>query len=255
MLRQGNYKRRGSQMSRRNFQQFRNNNNNNNGANRLHNVTDNATLRIYRRMNRGIVSIPRPFYAPQSLLVTLAYLDATAPNRNNAGIGFLSWRYRINSAYDPDPLVLSGAIPGFTEWAAFYQSYRVMKLDYDITICNKETFALDVVVASSNADLGANYINTYALFSYPGNTNNVCGTTTGNDHVRLTGSIDPGKVFGQVNSYLGNDGFASATNTNPLNLLYINIGALCPAAFVNGVFTKVMLFYTISFFTVKTITT
>jgi hypothetical protein len=206
-------------------------------------------------MNKGYMQIPKPLYAPRSLVVTLPYLDATAPNRNNAGIGFLSWRYRINSAYDPDPLVLSGAIPGFTEWAAFYQSYRVLKIDYDITVANKEAFPIEVVVAPSNTDLGANYLNTYALSSYPGNKSTLIGPTTGIDHVNLKGSIDPGRLFGQVNSYLGNDNYASGTGSNPLALLYINIGALAPAAFVNGVYSRVILKYTISFFTLRTLIT
>jgi hypothetical protein len=192
------------------------------------------------------IRIPRLMYTPESVVVDLTYPD-TVYAKNNVGSAFLSWRYRMNSIYDPDPLVGSGSVPGYSFWAAGYNSYRVLKLGYSIDIANLEGSPVDVVVVPSNIDLGANYANTNELFGQPHATQHLLSAKNGMDRARLTGKLDLGRFYGSVPQYLGNDAFGSGFGTNPGTILYLNVGAVSSALFTvnNGLDYRLTLTYTV----------
>lgn len=48
-------------------------------------------------------------------------------------------------AYDVDPAIASTAMPGFTEFAAFYSRYRALKLGYKFSVSNYEAFPVSIL--------------------------------------------------------------------------------------------------------------
>jgi len=205
------------------------------------------TLQIALLQSRA-VRIQRLMYAPDSVITDLTYPD-TVYAKNNIGSAFLSWRYRMNSIYDPDPLVGSGSVPGYTFWSGAYTYYRVLTLGYSIQIMNLEGSPVDVVVVPSIADLGANYSGTNELFGMPYATQSAISTKGGMDRALLKGHIDLGKFTGNTTQYLGNDAYGSSFGTNPGAMNYLNVGGVSSALFTvnNGLDYRVTLTYTVLF--------
>jgi len=201
-------------------------------------MASNMSATQARRFISGKCSIVRG-PVPDGTLVDLFYIDTTF-SRNNVGGTVLSWRYRMNSAYDPDPLLGTGALTGFLEWAAFYTHYRVVDFGYDIQLANMETFPLLVVCCPSATDLGANYTYTDQIPEFPYGRKNILSAKTGDDKCRFRGSVDISKFEGTTESIYDST-FASAVTANPSNVRYFNVGAGSSAVFANGIFLSVRL--------------
>jgi len=198
----------------------------------------------YRLINRGLS------YAPDSVVVTLTYSDA-AIDRNNAGNKFMYWRIRMNSVYDPDPLVLSGAVSGFTEWAAIYRRYLVLKCEIDSTIVNKEAFPVGVSFAPSDFDLtpviiGPSTAQDLSELPYAIPTK-VLSTLGGQDKLNFRKSIDLAKFTGQRGAYHDSLQYSSLVNTNPSTLLFWNAGLFTDTNMVSGIFQNTKYHYTVLF--------
>lgn len=73
----------------------------------------------------------------------------------NIGATISSRRWSSN-AFDVDPLLLSTAMAGFAEWAAFYEQFRVTDFTSRVTISNNETFPVLVLHGYSKDDVGLN---------------------------------------------------------------------------------------------------
>lgn len=178
--------------------------------------------------------------ADDTIQVRLKYYD-TNMLRNNAGLDYLSWRYRMNSVYDPDPSVATGAISGFNEWAAIYSTYRVLAIEYEVAIANNETFPLQVAVAPTLTDIGLNSPNSVDLAEIKFAKYTMMAAKGGQDRIKLRGAIRLDKLFGA--SYLYDSTFNSAVTTNPATILYINVGLQGPSPLVNGVTPAVRIWY------------
>lgn len=203
---------------------------------------------------KGVIALPRNYFAPDAILVELVYTDNTLV-RNNAGSAYQSWRLRMNSAYDPDPALGTGALPGFTEWAAIYRNYRVLKFDYDWKVSNKDAFPQVVCGAPSQADLGLDYSNLVDFAGQPGGVSGEISALGGMDSETLRGSIDLGEYTGNAVQFLGNDGFGSSTSANPANLLYFNWGNFAGSNLVNGISSRLVCRYTILMYSRGTLLT
>lgn len=180
-----------------------------------------------------------------SIIVSLHYNDP-AMSRNNASALLCSWRYRMNSVYDPDPLVGSASVSGFTEWSSIYSTYRVIEFKYEITIANQEAYPLQVSVCPTQFDLGANSTAVPEFGEAKYGRQTIISTTGGQDRCRMIGKINLTKFFGP--SYLYDATFNSAVTSNPSTLLYFNIGLYTPSVLVKGVVTSVRLTYVTQFY-------
>jgi hypothetical protein len=183
--------------------------------------------------------------ADDTIRVRLKYYD-TNMIRNNAGLDYMSWRYRMNSVYDPDPSVATGAISGFNEWAAIYSTYRVLSIEYEVAIANNETFPLQVAVAPTLTDIGLNSVNTADLAEIKFAKYTMLAAKGGQDRIRLRGALRMDMIFGT--SYLYDSTFNSAVTTNPATILYINVGLTGPSPLVNGVTPAVRIWYDVLFY-------
>jgi hypothetical protein len=167
------------------------------------------------------------------VIVDLVYPD-TSYTHNNVGVTYLSWRYRLNSIYDPDPALGSGSVPGYSAWSGFFNSYRVLATSYSLDISNLEASPVDVFVVPTTSDLGLNYPNANELFGQPYCSQALISAKNGMDRVRLKGYIDLGNFYGNAVQYLGNDAFGSGFGNNPGTILYLNVGGVSAANFTSG---------------------
>lgn len=198
----------------------------------------------YRLINKG------PVFAPDSVVVTLTYADTTI-DRNNPGNRYNYWRIRMNSVYDPDPLVLTGAVSGFNEWAAIYRRYLVLQVTVDSTICNKESFPVGITAAPSDIDLAL-------VISGPGPAQDIAelpysvptkllSPTGGLDRMTFRKTIDLPKFTGQRGAYTDSLQYSSLVNTNPSTLLFWNFTLFSDTNLVNGVFQNTRYQYKVLF--------
>jgi hypothetical protein len=177
--------------------------------------------------------------------ISFKYVD---PNilRSVFSANVLNWRYRMNSVFDPDPLIASGAIPGFNEWASLFTTYRVRKFHYKITISSNETIPSVCYCLPTLNDHGPNW--TVALPASAGNMGKtrVLPSVQGGQGTTMSGSIDLARWLGSTN-YLTDDNYQSLVTSNPAGILYFYIGADAGAVHVNGVTVRVELTFDVDF--------
>jgi hypothetical protein len=181
-----------------------------------------------------------------STIVPLMYQD-TSLVKNNVGGLVCSWRYRMNSVYDPDPLLGSGSVSSYNEWAAFYTHYRVLAFKYDITVANNETFAVIIVCAPTATDVGANYSGTIQLSEVPYGKKNMLSAKTGSDRCHIAGEIQLNKFEG-IRGTEYDQSYASTIATNPSNIRFFNIGYAGGSICANGVVVSIKLTYLTEFY-------
>lgn len=63
-------------------------------------------------------------------------------------------RYNPNVAYQPEVSGATAAVPGYSEFTAFYGFYRVVKYHYKCTFSNMEAFPVSIYCINSNNDPG-----------------------------------------------------------------------------------------------------
>jgi hypothetical protein len=207
-----------------------------------------SSLKLIFQYEKRLVRIPKNLFASDSVLVDLKYVDQTYQRTNN-GFATNTWRMRMNTVYDPDPALGSGALPGYSIWASIYSSYRVLEFHYDVEICNLEATPNDAVVCPTTADVGANYTSAYDFLANPFAESHALSMAGGMDRCRMKGSIDLGNFYGNPLQYVGNDAFGSGVGTNPSSMFYFNIGGVSANNFSTskGYSTKSVFTYTTLF--------
>jgi len=197
------------------------------------------------------VSIRGP--VADSVIADLFYQDDQEIRQNVPGTTG-SWRYRMNSAYDPDPVLGTGAVTGFTEWAAMYTRYRIVAFSYDIMVANLELFPQLIIVAPSIPDIGANYSRITQMSEVPYGKKSLVSAMGGQDKCLLRDRVDLAKMLGSK-TLLWSDNYSSAVTTNPNSQLYFNIGfSSGGATTTKGLFVSARLQYRILFYARANIT-
>jgi len=188
------------------------------------------TLRLLKQNTQGVVKIPLLRFSPDSILTRLTYPDITLARTNN-GFPYLSWRYRMNSVWDPDPALGSGSVPGHSFYTAGYDAYRVLGAGYSVDLSNLETNPVTCIVCPSLTDLGLNYTAVLELAGNPYCSQQLLSAKGGQDRTRFKGYIDLGQFWGNSTDLLGDANFGSPVGSNPAQLLYLNVGGASSLAF------------------------
>lgn len=213
-----------------------------NGRKRINNNNNNGKLTIYKQPGR---------FAPDTLKVVLIYQDPTT-TRSVISSNAMNWGYR-SSAFDPDPAVLSGAIPGFAELANLYSQYCVHSMKLRLQVANQNTEATTIVAWPSNVLQNVNSLTAADLNEYSGNVrakSRILGSTNGVNvtslNVNALGSSLVGSRFKTDLDY------SSSTSANPTEMYAINIGVFNHFGnFTYAMATKARIFYTIEFFKLR----
>lgn len=219
--------------------------------NGFQNKTKNAKRRNARKrgnQNQLVILNESGRFMPSQLRCILRYTD-TVTQRANVGLAFMNYRYR-SSAFDPDPLVLSGAIPGFTELAVFYRYYIVRKMRLILDVANQETVGVIVTTWPSNQDYGNNTLTAAQVMEYSGNPDGksqLLASTSGMNRQRfiLDASLD--KIYPRVG--MTDLDYSGLTSGNPTVQYYINIGATpCIGTFGFPLSVRALIEYHIEFY-------
>jgi hypothetical protein len=152
----------------------------------------------------------------------------------------------MNSAFDPDPLLGSGAIPGFTEYATLYIAYRVVAFSWSITLVSDELFPVVTYVVPLNTDPGANSSTGLTLAANPMGQSRAL-SSIGGPPCTFQGSLKLANFFG-IRGYDTDDDYNAAINANPSVLLYLACGAQAPSVFTaSGLVVRARLRYCVVF--------
>jgi hypothetical protein len=207
-----------------------------------------APIRLTSLTDR-ITLPPKQSVIPLHKTVQLHYIDGTLI-RNNVGANYLTFNMRFNSAYDPDPLLLSGGISGFAEMAKFYTFYRVLRTTVSWSVSNKETSPVSVGFVCSGAPLtistqaSAIDILENGLSVGPA----LLSASGGQDRIMLTNSYYLPQVWGNPSEYKASDFFGSSVTTNPAGIIVGQFIAYSSANFLNGIDSNLRLTMTVKFY-------
>jgi hypothetical protein len=196
-------------------------------------------------IDRGTIVVPRNLssYAADSYLCTLKYtsFDTT---RGASGTTYAYWRFRMNSVFDPDPLVLSGSISGFNEIASIYRRYLVTDFEFMVEITNLETFPVTIIIAPSDIDLATQIVTRAAavnMSEYPLASRRTLSAKGGQDRALLMKKFNLARFSGQPSAYVDSLAYSSLSNTNPSILTFINFAIVADSNLANGVYMTTTL--------------
>jgi len=192
----------------------------------------------YNKIQSVIVRTPG-VAVPDRMFVKLSYMDTDSRFLASAGNAFGYIRYKSNSLFDVNPLLLSSTVPGFTELSTLYEEYRVHAVKITVRFCNQESFPSVVLVWPTDADQATLLSQQYLQ--------EMCGNYLARfKHVSSKGGADRGaislyvshaKLIGTRNFNTDTTYSALVTN-NPANLMWMNIGCY---SMDNSVYTSVSI--------------
>lgn len=161
-------------------------------------------------------------FCPDRLRCKLVYND-TSTFRTHALSNTMNWAYR-SSAFDPDPLLGSGAIAGFTELANMYAYYLVHSMTLNLEINNQETTASILGIWPSNVVASNNSLAATDVIEFASNPQAARRVLPpqygGKTRVRVKASGY--KLFGR--QFYTDLDYSGATGGNPVIQYGINIG-------------------------------
>jgi len=196
------------------------------------------------------VNLSGSFIQPPALRVKLRfYLDFQV---SNAGLQTASKSYYCNGIYDVDPAIGSNTVPGFPQYSALYNSWRVDEAHIDFTATNGDAFASQVCVAwlpnatyaSTNSFLANRYANRFT-------THRILSQAGGQDRCRIVQKMKMADLYGDPSSYYGSTtNFVGTGATNPQTLFTVIFGVTPGHAvpFVNGVILNGYIDFIATFF-------
>ncbi len=205
-----------------------------------------------KNSNKQVILNEAGRFAPDRLKTRLIYQDPTLIRSATGTSQAMNWSYR-SSAYDPDPGILTGSIPGFAELANLYFEYCVHSMTIEVDFGNQNTECIIAVVWPSNVGANVNSLTTADIQEYSGNVrakSTMIGSTTGYSIGSLK-SVASGEQL--VGSRFRTDlDYSSSVSTNPAQMYHINIGIVnCVTNFTYGVGTKVRIYYDVEFFKLR----
>ncbi len=191
-------------------------------------------------------------YASDRLRVRLIYQDPSGTRTVTGSAPACNWSYR-SSAYDPDPLLLTGAIPGFAELANLYKEYCVHGMHLNLQLANQDTQSYIAVAWPGNDIISNNSLTKDDLAEYSGNVladSKILGSVTGQNVATLKVSAMGQQLVGS--RFKTDLDYSASVSSNPSKMFYLNVGAYCPLG--NQAFPlviKARLIYDIEFFMLR----
>ncbi len=191
-------------------------------------------------------------FAPDRMRVNLIYQDSSATRTVTGTSQAMNWQYR-SSAYDPDPLVLTGAIPGYAELANLYYEYCVHGMYLELELANQDTQAYVVVTWPGNSSISNNSLTLADIAEFSGNVradSKMVGTVNGISLCKLNSAAVAQQLIGD--RYKTDLDYSSSTSTNPVKMYYLNVGVYSPSANIGfPVITRARIVYDVEFFTLR----
>jgi len=187
---------------------------------------------------------------PSRTVVRLRWTDQTV-SRSATSLNAQNWRYQ-SSAYDPDPSLGTGAIPGFVELSNLYAEYRVLSMRLRITPMSHEINPVVLVIWPSTAVHNTNSLAQSDLIEYGSNVYGKmipCPSTSSGNLRSLSGIARGGELIGR--QFYTDISYSSSTSNSPVNMYNWNVGLFTSNqtnfAFTSSVLAQIT--YEVEFFT------
>lgn len=211
----------------------------------------------FNEQTRVVSYIPGNF-RPKSVQLRLSYAD-NSTLRTVTTATHLNFSFR-GSAYDPDPLLGTGAIPGFLEYSAMYNMYRVVGIGVRGTIANPESSQISVLaIPYSGGVIGNNALTAGQILDFEANPlaiSRTLGSVNGNSTMKFNRHWSGSEILGEE-SYLLDDLYTALNNANPSKTLNLTIGALVlsGANFATGLLCNLIVDLDVEFYSGILLTT
>jgi hypothetical protein len=204
------------------------------------------------RSNEKLVIMKSPGrFAPDRMKVTLTYNDTIA-SRTGTSTNAINWGYR-SSAFDPDPALLTGSIPGFVELANLYKSYCVHAMELDLEISNQNTESCIMVCWPSRILQNTNSLTADDIQEYGANLRSksrIIANSSGQNRAMVRTKASGLQLIGE--RFKTDLDFTASTSANPMETFAINIGIIGPLGNFSFPFvTRSRVYYTVEFFEVR----
>jgi hypothetical protein len=234
-------------------------------SNRVHRRTGSLSVRRIRskqsnqkkqKNNDKLVFYRQPGrFAPDKLKVKLIFQDPTA-SRTVTSSNAMNWGYR-SSAYDPDPALLTGAIPGFVELANLYMEYCVHSMHLSLEIANQNTESVIVAVWPSNVLQNVNSLSFNDIQEYSGNLlakSRLLANSSGQNRTIIRTLASGLQLVGT--RFRTDLTYSSSTSTNPAQTFALNIGIADPLGnFAFPMVIRSRVTYSVEFFKLRQLET
>lgn len=209
------------------------------------------------RVPRALMgSSPFPMY----MIRKLSFYEPNLVLQNPLA-SFVLKEWRINSVFDPDPLISGGTVSGFPQLAAIYQNYRVENFRVRFEVAGNEPgLPLSIGLCFKDAQPSST-VTTYlraqdALEVDPTTGPHVIGETTGSSVYRSKWiTIKPSAILGNPRSYMSDTAYASAVTTNPPQVVWMAFLLNSPSAIINlpnGCVLSIFMQFTTRFYSLRT---
>lgn len=192
---------------------------------------------------RAVGFLKAPSLYPARRVGTLAY-DAVF-NLSPAASASAYNTFRANSVFDPDFSGAGTTASGYTQLAAVYGRYRVLKADVECIWNNTTALpGMAFLIASPANTVGTSFTQIMAQkFAWCKQLGNVNGP-----HVAHKVNFKMSTIYGTTEAaVLSEDDFAGLIGTNPNNVIFLHIGVTnaTGTAFATAVFLQVRIMYTV----------
>jgi len=195
-----------------------------------------------------------PVFALDTQHITFIYND-TSLIRNNILSQYIWFKMR-SSIYDPDPLLLTGGITGFTEWGGLYRQYLVEAITVEWRVSNLEAFPVSVVMAPTLTDIGSVISSRNAAADIGELRHSQVKSLSmagGLDRTIFRATYNLASLVGNMIQFNSGSfaGFLGAAPSNPSALVYINFAAYSAVNFVNGIESTLKLSFHTKLFSIQ----
>jgi hypothetical protein len=194
-------------------------------------TSDRDGLSMSRGMANKYLVVPQPTKIVPDRIYTRLVYEGMGQIPIATGNSYTTFRWQPSAAYDVDPNIGSTATPGFAEFAAFYNNYRVTASNCRISVTNPSTvLGVILVVLPLTSDPGALAPAAQAN-AWPDNPyakQKMIGLL-GSPPGVVSNSMSTEKIVGSTNVYV-DDTYASLTNGVPANNWYWGCGLLVGSA-------------------------
>jgi hypothetical protein len=181
--------------------------------------------------------------------MNLKWTDQTVTRSATGSSQAMNWAIR-SSAYDPDPALSTGAIPGFVEYANLYSSYCVHSMSCKLQVGNADTAPICFGILPSLERFNVNSLavaDCQEYFSGPKGKQKMLGSNSAISVGMLRSKATADLLVS--NRFRTDLDYSSPTNTNPVELYWLNFMAYKHTSnFSNPLSVTCEIVYEVEFF-------
>lgn len=188
----------------------------------------------------------RPVQGPiaDTYIANFTFTD-TALVWSAGGFFGLSFRFRANACFDPDPVVGGNSVVGWTEMTELYDRYKVLSVHYEWSVANRNTDSMLVGFLPTATDVGTYTTSSQvslALGQPRARSKVLSVSTAGLSNITVSGTLSMEDIFG-TKEYRYDDVYSAEMTANPSRIGMLNFLVASPVLLNYGVTTYLKVTY------------